>query len=54
MSTVQPDPTASDRLPQWLLLLLGGLGSLLLAGGVVGWILRGPAIILDLASFFCL
>jgi hypothetical protein len=54
MNTVHPDPAGSDRLPQWLLVLLGGLGSLLLVGGVVGWILRGPAIILDLASFFCL
>jgi hypothetical protein len=54
MNTAQPEPSDSDRLPQWLLLLVGGLGGLLLVGGVVGWILRGPAIILDLAGFFCL
>ncbi len=43
-----------SKTPQWLWLLAGGLASLVLVGGMVGWIVRGPAILLDLAGFFCL
>ncbi|MEO8560321.1 MAG: hypothetical protein ABI439_14715 [Rhodospirillales bacterium] len=45
---------SGEKTPQWLWLLAGGLGSLLLVGGVVGWILRGPALLIDMADFFCL
>jgi len=51
MSAVQPE---DEKIPQWLWLLVGGVGSLLLVGSVVGWILRGPAILIDMADFFCL
>jgi hypothetical protein len=44
----------ADKIPQWVWLVLGGLGSLLLVGATVGWIVRGSAILLDMADFFCL
>lgn len=45
---------ASTRSAQWPWLLAGGLGGLLLLAAVIGWILRGPAILIDMADFFCL
>jgi hypothetical protein len=53
MSAIDPSPT-NHRVPQWVWLLLGGLGSLLLVGGALGWILRGSTILIDMADFFCL
>ena len=51
MST-QPYPP-DEKIPQWVWLVLGGLGSLLLVGGAVGWIVRGQAMLVDMADFFC-
>ena len=45
---------SKQNMPQWAWLLLGGLGSLLLVGGALGWILRGSTILVDMADFFCL
>lgn len=44
---------AHQKMPQWVWLVLGGLGGLLLVGGAVGWIVRGSAILMDMQDFFC-
>jgi hypothetical protein len=53
MSAADPSPT-DQRVPFWAKLLLAGLGSVLLVGGALGWILRGSTILIDMADFFCL
>ena len=45
---------ADGKIPQWVWLAIGGLGGLLLVGAAVSWIIRGSAILLDMADFFCL
>jgi hypothetical protein len=54
MSTIHPAAPPDRTLPRWLWLILGGLGGVLLLGGALGWILRGSAMLMDMADFFCL
>ena len=50
----QTDPTAEQPAPRWLLALAGFGALVLLLGAGLGWLYRGPAIVLDMANFFCL
>jgi LPXTG-motif cell wall-anchored protein len=48
------DMPNTARSSQWPWLLAGGLGGVLVLAAIVGWMLRGPAILVDMADFFCL
>lgn len=50
----RPDTATEERAPPWLLALLGAGAAAMLLGAGLAWYARGSAIVLDMASFFCL